>query len=284
MIISYNHFPKLKKQKYYEFTSRKKFSNINLKDDQIDHVFNRINKSDEVIKIIFKEAGDELFIGKQLSKIIGDRLEITRKSAIRKAVENRFDFLDQAFLSVINAYINMAETSKTKDLYDIMSELKEIVLDFLRKDMQPLVQHLEEIIRYPTRSERLFWLEILLNRVKNEAHTTNNCYKCLSSSIPSDPPIIQLYLLINQILEETESLKNIPDIKLFSKLVLFREELRLLEQESSHIALRSLSIDLIQNKVPNAEMTFIKELIIVKDSFTRISILKKTILIRNMKE
>jgi len=176
----------------------------------------------------------------------------------------------------------MAETSKTKDLYEIMSELKEIVLDFLRKDMQPLVQHLEEIIRYPTRSERLFRLETLLNRVKNEAYTTNNCYECLSSSIPSDPPIIQLYLFINQVLEETESLTNIPDLKLFSKLVLFREELRLLEQESSHIALRSLSIDLIQDRVPNAEMTFIKELILVKDSLARISILKKTILTGDM--
>merc|ERR1711976_336442 len=83
------------------------------------------------------------------------------------------------------------------------------------------------------------------------------------------------------VLEEMESRKNIPNFSMLANLILVREELRLIEQDSSHFALHNLLIDLTQQKVPNEEMIFLKELISMNDSSKRIAILKKNLSNKN---
>merc|ERR1712061_850121 len=104
--------------------------------------------SDAVIKAILREAGDDLFISKQISKISGDVIYIDRKQVLRESVEKRKEILDSAFLSALNAYTAASRAIKAEDAQKVLLELKEIVLESIRREMYFLISFVEETLTY----------------------------------------------------------------------------------------------------------------------------------------
>merc|ERR1712039_1141692 len=219
-----------------------------------------------------REAGDELFISKQISKISGDVIYIDRKQVLRESVEKRKKIFDGVFLSALNAYIVASRVIKAEEALEVILELKEIVLESIRGEMHFLIPFVEETLTYPRRAKRLAKLESFLL-------DSNKKIKPITANLP-DPdqwnqPILQLYLITNQLLEDMESLEIIPDIKLLAKIVILREELRLIERNTG--TKEEYRSKYIYQHVPSVEMAFLKELMRVDDCTKRKNIIKTAI-------
>merc|ERR1712217_754332 len=154
---------------------------------------------------------------------------IDRKQVLRESVEKRKKIFDSAFLSALNAYIVASRVIKAEEALKVLLELKEIVLESIRREMHFLISFVEETLTYPKRAERLAKLEsFLLDSNKKIKPITSN----LSDRDQWTQPILQLYLITNQLIEDMESLEIIPDIKLLAKIVILREEIRLIERNT----------------------------------------------------
>jgi len=179
----------------------KKSKSIKTMENQMDCVFIQLKNSDDIIKIILKEATEELFINNRVVEVTRESSIINRKQVLIKVVERRFENLDQAFMTALNAYIRLSLATINKNVVEIMLELKEVLLKIIRVETQLQIQFLEEIIKLPKRIDRLTLLESLFQNIENELNTkityAQNDINIRNFTI-NEPLFLQLYFATNQ--------------------------------------------------------------------------------------
>lgn len=245
-----------------------------------DEVVRHLTKSEKIIKNLLRDAGNNLFFSKQASEFTGEICKYSRKKALYEAVEKHLGCLDQGFFTALNVNIGLSKIMRAEDVTEIMLELKEVILESIRRDMHPQLKHLEEIISLPTRTDRFTYIENSIKNIQMSKYHNHSKILFLPESIHRDPPLVQLYLAASQLIDNMESRHEIFDIKLLAKTVLVREELRLFEQES-HCAVTFKLISGFTKKVPVVETAFLKEILNLKDSIERKAVIKKALVENN---
>jgi hypothetical protein len=154
-----------------------------------------------------------------------------------------------------------------------MLELKEVVLNLARKEMHPQLKYLEEVIAIQNREERFEKIEAYIEKATDFRQTAKTIRNFPFGEMYLDPPLVQLYLAANQLVEDMERLDEIPDLNLHARTVLVREELCLLEEEYHSNSKSKLFTIFPKNKIPTTEISFLKELLKIGDGNRRKAIL-----------
>lgn len=97
----------------------------------------------------------------------------------------------------------------------VMEELKDAVLEAVRGTLPLQMQLLEDLLAMPDAESRRAKLDsIVSQQAQGEAVEDGD------ESQPRDPPLVQLYYVANQLIEEMESREVVPDVRLLARMCL----------------------------------------------------------------
>lgn len=217
---------------------------------------------------ILRSTGNHLFMAKQIAEITGDSIERTRSKVLREEIKKRVPFLDYSFLAVLKANAKVSISVHSRDVATVMLEMRDIVLDEVERQMPPILQTLNELMKLQTRAQRFAQIESILQS-NLEVVESKDHRGVIDGLTTHEPHILQLYLLVNQLLEDLESAETVTDLPFLAKLVLVREEIRLVGEETELKKAGKFTTQYIYQQLPVAELAFLKELMLLNDSPTR---------------
>ncbi|GIL68488.1 hypothetical protein Vafri_21758 [Volvox africanus] len=227
-----------------------------------------VERAAAMVGEIVNEVTREMFISEAVAYIQEDRSDQTELTAVRDAVARRLDFLDANFLTTLSGFIRACEQRGDAHLNRLLTAIREEVLRQVAGRMPSAAQVLDLALRHADKDERVG----VLRAAAAADRAAVDGAAAAGSGVPA-ADLDTLAATASKFIDEMEEQPEIPDRRLLARLVLLREEVRLLREEARFNAGAEQPIEPVRSNVPQRCAAFLKELVAVSDPLRRVGLL-----------
>ncbi|CAL5227265.1 g10195 [Coccomyxa viridis] len=211
----------------------------------------QIDDAAEVVTALMEDINERLFVPTAIADITGDVAEVTEEQAVRQAVEQRIDSLDDSFIGAVRAFEVAARAQSLDDVADRLNAIEHEVMQQVGTKLPPEMILLDEVQQISSSEARV---ERLKQAVEQGSDSEAACQ------------LTTLQSVANQVLDDMEDKEVVPNRQLLSRLCLVREELAVvaaeIEQTNPAQAREYAEAKAAYQKlVPMGTAAFLKELI-----------------------
>ncbi|KXZ50118.1 hypothetical protein GPECTOR_18g92 [Gonium pectorale] len=216
---------------------------------------------------IVDEVTREMFISEAVAYIQDDRPDQTELHAVRTAVMRRLEFLDANFLTALGGFIAASERRGDAQLATMLTTIRAEVLRQVSSRMPAAAQVLDMALRHADKDARLAVLRAAL--AGGASDLPNNLGDVPAAEVDT------LSATASKFIDEMEEQPQVLDRRLLARLVLVREELRLLREEVRFTSIDAAPREPVRSNVPQRCAAFLKELVPVGEPLRRVALLTR---------
>ncbi|GIL92422.1 hypothetical protein Vretimale_6501 [Volvox reticuliferus] len=230
-----------------------------------------VERASAMVGEIVDEVTREMFISEAVAYIQEDRSDQTELTAVRDAVARRLDFLDANFLTTLSGFIRACEQRGDAQLTRVLIAIREEVLRQVAGRMPAAAQVLDLALRHADKDKRVGVLRAASAAGAGAGAVADGAVGA-SGGVPT-ADLDTLAATASKFIDEMEEQPEIPDRRLLARLVLLREEVRLLREEARFNAGADQPTEPVRSNVPQRCAAFLKELVAVSDPLRRVGLL-----------
>ncbi|GLC37631.1 hypothetical protein PLESTF_001640200 [Pleodorina starrii] len=235
-----------------------------------------VERAAAMVGEIVNEVTRELFVSEAVAYLKDDRADQTELAAVRAAVARRLDFLDANFLTTLSGFAAAASRRGDAPLAALLGAVHDEVLRQVSARMPAAAQVLDLALRHADKDQRVAVL-------RTAAAATTTTTTTTTATQPAVPPadLDTLAATASKFIDEMEEQAEIPDRRLLARLVLLREEVRLLREEArfnaglEHGSDGLAAEEPVRTNVPQRCAAFLKELVAVGEPLRRVALLAR---------
>ncbi|KAG2432564.1 hypothetical protein HXX76_008909 [Chlamydomonas incerta] len=230
---------------------------------------------------IVDEVTREMFVSEAVAYLVRDQADQSELAAIRTAVARRVEFLDANFLTALTGFIRACDARGDRQLASLLMNVRAEVLRQVASRMPSAAQVLDLALRHADKDARLDLLRTALGggRGGRAAGATGPAgAEGLGLGLGEQVPAADLDTLsatASKFIDEMEEQAEVLDRRLLARLVLLREELRLLREEGRFTDDGGGAEEPVRSNVPQRCAAFLKELVAVGDPVRRVGLLSR---------
>eukprot|EP00879_Flechtneria_rotunda_P010520 GHRR01010997.1.p1 GENE.GHRR01010997.1~~GHRR01010997.1.p1 ORF type:complete len:525 (+),score=202.09 GHRR01010997.1:426-2000(+) len=173
-----------------------------------------VERAAQTLNDIITEALNEMLLEEASAYLAGqDEPDLQLSQAARNAVVKRLDWLDANFLAALNAYLATPGVQANSELAALLKAVRTEVLDLVATRLPPSVQVLNATLQHNNREKRHAVLQLALSGG--------------DGAVPAGS-LETLGAAAHQLVDDMEDQQVVADRALLARLVLVREELRML--------------------------------------------------------
>ncbi|KAG2454128.1 hypothetical protein HYH02_001164 [Chlamydomonas schloesseri] len=231
-----------------------------------------VDRAAQMIGEIVDEVTREMFVSEAVAYLVRDQADQTELAAIRTAVARRVEFLDANFLTALTGFIRACDARGDRQLASLLMNVREEVLRQVAARMPSAAQVLDLALRHADKDARLDLLRTALSG--GGSGQAAQAAGASGEPVPA-ADLDTLSATASKFIDEMEEQAEVLDRRLLARLVLVREELRMLREEGRFTDDGASPEEPVRSNVPQRCAAFLKEVVAVGDPVRRVGLLSR---------